>query len=130
MDTWEQFKVYYKSLYPKTKLQVLDFIAVHEILELFCKGYSNKEISYRTDCDETYITDTLIEFLFTTGFSRDTGFDAREMYRRYKYNQYSYIVVCRQLDTTMSEDVYKLLFKANTTLDIIESEITNFYGRC
>ena len=67
---WEQIKQIYKEKY-NVDPEIVELLAVMDILNAFVSGMSNKSIANCFDIDENYIDDVLIEYLNQIGWPYD-----------------------------------------------------------
>lgn len=127
MDTWELLKQIYVTRLGVDS-DIVDYIAVHDIVELCCKGLSISTIVLETDFDEDYIKSVLKEFLDFEGFIQDIDFDCRKLYQRHRYNKYTYIYIGKNTSPVVLDEDLHNAYRINVTLDIMEKEIDKYYG--
>ncbi len=74
--SWEEFR----KLTGNEDTDILDYIAVQEILRLHATGLSYKRIAIIVESDEDYILDTIISFLDASPFKDDLDFNPLFIY--------------------------------------------------
>lgn len=127
-NTWDLLKEYYSKTFGVNPA-IVDYIAVHDILELCARGYCVSRIARHIEDDEQYVTDVLKEFFNFDGFEEDIDFDVKPLYDRYKYNKYLFCSRAHELDRIATPLTINELYRINRKLQIIESEIENYYAK-
>lgn len=125
---WELIKQMYKKNYDMTE-DIVDFIAVYDILDECCQGFSRSSIALHLDFDEEYIKETIKDFLFFDGFEHDIMFNPKDLYRRYKYNKYLYISNAAKFDVSLTEKDCAELYRINQRLGRIEKAMFDYYAK-
>lgn len=109
------------------KPQLLDYIAVYDILKLCAEGKCNTIISNELNEDIPYIQSVLEEFFQFSGFHKDLDFNSRLWYNRYKYNSYAYLQTARCWDLTSSPEDLRKSFDINKIFEVIERVVEAHY---
>lgn len=109
------------------KPQLLDYIAVYDILKLCCEGKSNSRIANELDEPQFFIQQIIEEFFQFGGFKNDLDFNVRVWYSKHKYNKYLYMQTARSLDLTSTTEDLRKSFDINKIFEIIERKINEYY---
>lgn len=106
--------------------QLIDYIAVYEILDLSMCGRSNKSISNAIDTDEDYVVEVLNEFLDFPGFEEDLDFYPITLYIKSKGSFNMFETLCCTVD--YYGDI-ELLYESCKKLVDIKKEVDRFYAK-
>jgi hypothetical protein len=82
-NLWYQIVEIYKEKF-HTNEEIINLIAVKDILKLSVSGLSNATIANHYDFDIEYVQSVLKEFLGFTGWDRDVDFSPLLLYKNHK----------------------------------------------
>jgi hypothetical protein len=109
MNKWEQFKSKFIEKFPDEDPQLLDYIAVYDIIRLVVSGTSNRDISEILNETEDYIESVVLEFLEFSGYKENLDFSPILQYQRLinKGKQYPFFPQCEKfLEIKRRVDLY------------------------
>lgn len=97
-DKWEQFKNKFRVKFPDEDPQLLDYIAVYDIIRLVVSGTSNRDIAEILNESEDYIESVSLEFLDFSGYKENLDFSPILQYKRLlnRGKQYPFFVQCEK----------------------------------
>jgi hypothetical protein len=98
MNKWEKFKAKFIERFPEEDPQLLDYIAVYDIIRLVVGGSSNREIADVLCETEDYIETVAYEFLGFNGYKDSLDFSPIKQYQRLvnKGKQYPFFPQCEK----------------------------------
>jgi len=128
LSNWELFKRYYSDLFD-TSLELVDYLAVYDILRLCAYGYSNYKIERYTKIELSYIEDTLLTYYDFCGWACDLDFSPIALYNRSKGNFIYYEQEIRMICDKINKRLLKRTFDISKRFNDIKKEVDEFYGR-
>jgi|WetSurMetagenome_2_1015567.scaffolds.fasta_scaffold271736_2 hypothetical protein len=109
MNKWEKFKRKFIERFPEEDPQLLDYIAVYDIIRLVVSGTSNRDIADILYESEDYVESVTLEFLDFSGYKENLDFSPILQYQRLinRGKQYPFFSQCeRFLDIKRKVDDY------------------------
>jgi hypothetical protein len=120
MNLWEELKALYFKEFGISG-EVLDYIAVFDILKLIALGMSNLNIGVRLHLDESYISEVAQEFYHFEGWKSDLAFYPLLCYNKTNdYHNYKGIA------TTWNEKLIDLTWDICKRFCEIEREVLKY----
>jgi hypothetical protein len=112
MDTWELIKKIYQEKL-NIPQDVIEYVAIMDILKLCACGYCNKHISRVTKHDIQYIESVLADIFSFDGFSSDLDFSPIAIYNKCnnKLVFYNELTVISDRNAKLVEFLYTLCSK-------------------
>jgi hypothetical protein len=87
---WLEIKNFYKKEF-NIPPKLVDIMEIYDIMELCCRGKSNKNIALRLEIIDIEFIRRSLDLAFDFyGWEEDLDLDTRELYKRNIYNQYAY----------------------------------------
>lgn len=108
--------------------QVLDYVAVEEILKLCASGLSNETISRQLNMDEFYVEDVLDEFFEFDGWEVDLDVNPWFIYKKDVRNQSAFEYRVNTLTDLMDDLKMKEAYHVCSMYQRIREEIDKYYG--
>jgi len=127
MNNWEIFKKYYAELFG-ISLELVDILAVYDVLRMCACGYANFKISKRTKLDIQYIEETLFTYFDFYGWNFDLDFSPIALYNRCNDNITFFEQEIRMISNRTDERFIKRMFEVCQRYTKIKVEVEAFYG--
>jgi hypothetical protein len=125
---WEIFRKYYSELFG-VSLELVDILAVYDVLRMCACGYANYRISKKTKLDIFYIEETLLTYYDFYGWNFDLDFSPIALYNRSNDNINRFEEEIRMTSNRVDEGFIKRMFEISQRFTKIKGEVEEFYGR-
>jgi len=120
---WEVFKERFREANADVNPDILDFIAVEDILLSHLNGYSLERILEIYQLSEEYVTIVLEEFMKVSPRDYALDFNPYNIYKNQAVNKKMFIGIVSKKSRENAEKLYE----ACTILEKISEEINEFY---
>lgn len=125
---WEQIKsLISKRLYAPS--DILDKIAVYDILVRAVSGFSNKDIAISLEIPEEYIQPAIVKFLFHYGFREKLDYSPIDYYKKHMGNSTRFIEEIMDLDPELELPDIHAMIRMCESYEKIREEIDEYYRR-
>lgn len=127
-NSWEKFRKYYAELFGIT-LELVDCLAVYDVLRMCACGYANYRIARKTKLDIQYIEETLFTYFDFYGWNFDLDFSPIALYNRSNDNIVYFEQEIRMVSNRTDERFINRMFEVCQRFSKIKMEVEDFYGR-
>lgn len=110
-----------------TTAEIIDCIAVYEVIEMCLFGKSNKEISEKLDLDIVCVSEILLEYINFSGFEDTEEVSPIIVFEKYQnQDTFSGAMFCY---SDFSDQMITKLFNGCVRLKEMKKEIDNYYAK-
>ena len=125
-DVWKEFCEYVNTTLEIPK-EILNLLAVNDILFACVVGLSNKTIANRFNLDIEYIKYTLKEFLDFEGWEYDLDLNAFNIYKRSNRDLNSFSLFVDTLSSLVTKETKEILFGLCEKYEELFKKVEKYY---
>ena len=127
-NTWDLIKKIYKDNFGIDG-NIVDYVAVNDILLQCVSGISNEKICYKLDVEPLYLTKVLFNFLGFRGWARDLDISPWHIYNRSAGSKLVFEKKIGDLTNLLNDDIIEFAFRVCAIYASIRKDMESFYER-
>lgn len=125
-NTWDLIKKIYEDNFG-IKGNIVDYVAVNDILLQCVSGMSNEKICFTLDVEPVYLTKVLFNFLGFMGWARDLDISPWHIYNRSAGSKLVFEKKIGDLTNLLNDDIIELAFRVCAIYASIRKDMESFY---